>query len=108
MSSSSSLELFQTLERGQFVVRQRAEGAVLEDGPGDLVFGLFQRLGELGRDLIVVAVAGRQALQGGRLDALLEVRRHQWDSRRSMKRQAGASKVRSLLWTRQWLVSAMK
>ena len=68
------LELFQPLEGGELVVRQRAEGAVLEDGAGDLVLSLFQRLGELGRDLVVVAVAGRQALQSGRLDALLEVR----------------------------------
>ena len=70
------LELFQPLEGGKLVVRQGAEGAVLEDGAGDLVFGLFQRMGELGRDLVVVAVAGRQTFQGGRLDALLQVRRH--------------------------------
>ena len=56
------LELFQPLERGELVVRQGAEGAVLENGAGDLVFGLFQCLGELGRDLVVVAVAGRQAI----------------------------------------------
>ena len=56
------LELFQPLERGELVVRQGAEGAVLEDGASDLVFGLLQRLGELGRDLVVVAVAGRQAI----------------------------------------------
>ena len=56
------LELFQPLEGGELVVRQGAEGAVLEDGAGDLVFGLFQRLGKLGRDLVVVAVASRKAL----------------------------------------------
>ena len=35
------LELFQPLERGELVVRQGTEGAVLENGAGDLVFGLF-------------------------------------------------------------------
>jgi hypothetical protein len=51
------LELFQALEGRQLVIRQGAQGAVFEDGLGDLFFGLVQGSG----DLVGVAVAGGQA-----------------------------------------------